>query len=102
MIDPQFWLDVAALLFSIGLYGLLTRRSAVGILMAVEVMLTAAALNFVAGGRFAAGVMAEGSIAAIFLIAIAASEVVVAMAIFVALFRLRKSTDVNQMNSMKG
>ena len=94
------WLVLSAVLFSIGLYGLLTRRNAVGILMAVELMLNSAALNFVVFNRFVMPASVDGQIMAIFVIAVAAA-VVVGMAIFVALFRCRATIDVNRMNTMK-
>ena len=95
------WLVLSAVLFSIGLYGLLTRRNAVGILMAVELMLNSAALNFVVFNQFVRPVSVDGQIMAIFIIAVAAAEVVVGMAIFVALFRIRATIDVNRMDTMK-
>jgi NADH-quinone oxidoreductase subunit K len=95
------WLVLSTVLFSIGLYGLLTRRNAVGILMAVELMLNSAALNFVAFNKFAAPGAFDGQIMAIFVIAVAAAEVVVGMAIFVALFRLRHTVDVNRVDTLK-
>jgi NADH:ubiquinone oxidoreductase subunit K len=95
------WLVLSATLFAIGLYGVLTRRNAVAILMAVEVMLNSAALNFVIFNRYVAPDVFDGQIMAIFVIAVAAAEVVVGMAIFVALFRHRGTVDVNRMNIMK-
>ncbi|MFC2074810.1 NADH-quinone oxidoreductase subunit NuoK [Bdellovibrionota bacterium] len=96
------WLIVSALLFSIGLFGVLTRKSAIGILVSIELMLNSAALNFLVFNRFIAPAKVEGELMAIFIIAVAAAEAVVAMAIFVALFRQRKTIDVTQMNLMKG
>ena len=95
------WLLLGAVLFSIGLYGLLTRRNAVAILMAVELMLNSAALNFVFFNRYLMPGMVDGQVMAIFVIAVAAAEVVVGMAIFVALFRYRATIDVNRMDTMK-
>jgi NADH-quinone oxidoreductase subunit K len=95
------WLVFTAILFSIGLYGLLSRRNAVGVLMAVEIMLNAAAINFVVFNQFVRPVSVDGQIMAIFAIAVAAAEVVVGMAIFVAIFRHRGTVDVNSMNTMK-
>lgn len=95
------WLILTAVLFSIGLCGLLTRRNAVGILMAVELMLNSAALNFVIFNRFCRPGTVDGQVMAIFVIAVAAAEVVVGMAIFVALFRYRATIDVTQMNMMR-
>jgi len=96
------WLVLSTILFSIGLYGLLTRRNAVGVLMAVELMLNSAALNFVAFNHYMAPEFVDGQIMAIFVIAVAAAEVVVGMAIFVAMFRLRHTVDVNRINTLRG
>ena len=95
------WLLLTSVIFSIGLYGLLTRRNAVGILLAVELMLNSAALNFVIFNRFCLPSRVDGSVMAIFIIAVAAAEVVVGMAIFVALYRYRGTVDVNRMDTMK-
>ncbi|MGK5087697.1 NADH-quinone oxidoreductase subunit NuoK [Bdellovibrionota bacterium FG-2] len=96
------WLVLSSLLFSIGLYGLLTRRNAVGILMSVELLLNSGALNFILFNRFINSANVDGQVMGIFVIAIAAAEVVVGMAIFVALFQNRKTVDVTELNVMKG
>lgn len=96
------WLTLCAVLYAIGLYGLLTRRNAIAILMAVEIMLNAAALNFVVFNRYIAPSAIDGHVMAIFVIVMAAAEVVVGMAIVVALYRIRATVDVNQMTSLKG
>ena len=70
--------------------------------MAVEIMLNAAALNFVGFNRYIAPNAIDGHIMAIFVIVMAAAEVVVGMAIVVALYRLRGTVDVNHMDAMKG
>jgi NADH:ubiquinone oxidoreductase subunit K len=98
---PGHWLALSAILFAIGLYGLLSRRNAVGILMAIELMLNSAAMNFVIFNRFVAPGVVDGQIMAIFVVAVAAAGVVVAMAILVALFRRRASIDVTRMDAMK-
>ena len=95
------WLIVSALLFSIGLYGVLTRRNAIGILMAVELLLNSGALNFVIFDKFVAPGAVDGRVMAIFIIAVAAAEVVAGMAIFVALFKQRRTVDVTRMDMMK-
>jgi NADH-quinone oxidoreductase subunit K len=95
------WLALSAILFSIGLYGLLSRRNAVGVLMAVELMLNSAALNFVVFNRYVVPGQIDGQMMALFVIAVAAAEVVVGMAIFVALFRHRSTVDVTRMDIMK-
>jgi NADH:ubiquinone oxidoreductase subunit K len=97
----EHWLVFSTILFAIGLYGLLSRRNAVGILMAVELMLNSAVLNLVVFNKFVAPASLDGQIMALFVIAVAAAEVVVAMAIFVAIFRYRRTIDVNRMDLMK-
>ena len=72
------WLILSNVLFAIGLYGLLSRRNAIGILMAVELMLNSAAMNVVVFNRFLAPRSVDGQIMALFVIAVAAAEVVVA------------------------
>lgn len=96
------WLVISTLLFSIGIYGLLTRRNAIGILMSVEIMLNAGALNFVIFNRFISPGAVDGEIMSIFIIAVAAAEVVVAMGIFVSVFKHCRTVDVTQINIMKG
>lgn len=95
------WLVLSALLFSIGIYGMLTRRNAVGILMAVELLLNSGALNFVVFDRFVAPGAVDGEVMALFVIAAAAAEVVVGMAIFVILYKNRRTVDVTRMDMMK-
>jgi len=97
----EHWLILTSILFAIGIYGLLSRRNAVGILMAVELMLNAAAMNFVVFNRFIKPATIDGQLMALFAIAVAAAEVVIGMAIFVAIFRRRGTIDVNSMNTMK-
>lgn len=95
------WLLLSTLLFAIGMYGVLTRRSAIGILISLELALNSGAINFVAFNSYGSPAKVDGSIMAIFIIAIAAAEVVVAMAIFVALYRQRRSLDVTAMDQLK-
>lgn len=91
------WLLLTSALFCLGVYGVLTRRNAVGVLLSVELCLNAAAVNFALFNRFVAGARIDGAVMAIFIIAVAAAEVVVAMAIFVALFAQRHSVDVTDL-----
>ncbi len=88
-------------LFSAGLYGILTRRSSVGLFIAIEMMINAAIINFVAFNRFLAPSHIDGQVMGIFAMALAAAEVLVGMAILVMLFRQRKNTDIQSMNSLK-
>lgn len=100
-LNVTHWLILSTLLFSIGLYGFLTRRNAVGVLISLELMLNSGALNFVLFDRVLHPDLVHGQVMAIFVIATAAAEVVVAMAIFVALFKHRKTADVTRMNALR-
>lgn len=95
------WLTLPAIFFSIGIYGMLTRRNAVGILISAEIAINAAAMNFVIFNRFITPAQVDGQIMSLFIIATAAAEVLIGIAIFVMLFKYRKTTDVTQMNLMK-
>jgi len=96
-------LILSALLFSIGLAGALTRRSAIITLIGIEVMLNAANLNFIAFWRYGPNPAAlTGMMFTIFSISIAAAEAAVGLGIILAVFRHLRTTDLNQMNSMKG
>lgn len=94
---------VSALLFSIGLAGALTRRNAILVLIGIELMLNAANLNFIAFWRYGPSPAAlTGVLFTIFSIGIAAAEAAVGLAIIVAAYRHSRTTDPDQMNSMKG
>ncbi|WP_182870802.1 NADH-quinone oxidoreductase subunit NuoK [Stieleria mannarensis] len=94
------WLALSALLFSIGLYGIFTRRNAVGILLSIELMLNSAVLNLVIFNRFVASGDVDGQVMALFVIAVAAAEAVVALAIFVSFYRHRHTLDVTEANQI--
>jgi NADH:ubiquinone oxidoreductase subunit K len=96
-----FWLVFTALLFSIGLYGIMTRRNAIGVLMSAEILLNSAALNFVIFNRHVAPVSIDGHLMAMFIVAVAAAEVILAMAIFLTLFKTKGGIDVTHMNLMR-
>lgn len=97
------YLLVAAMLFAVGLAGALTRRSAILVLIGIELMLNAANLNFVAFWRFGAHPEAlTGMIFAIFSIAIAAAEAAVGLGLVILIYRHRKTTNIDRMNEMKG
>ena len=100
-VGPTHWLILSSILFSIGIYGLLTRRNAVGILMATELLLNSASLNFVVFNKYVAPSAVDGMLMSVFIIAVAAAEVVVGMAIFVALFKHRKTVDVTTMDLIR-
>jgi NADH-quinone oxidoreductase subunit K len=101
---PLSWyLIVAAALFCIGLYGALSRRNAVGILMGVELMLNAVNVNLLAFWRYVevAGGTLSGQVFAIIVITVAAAEAAVGLALIIAVYRTRKTVDVEDMDLMK-
>ncbi len=97
--EPRLILAVSAVLFTIGVVGVLLRRGAITILMSVELMLNAANLAFVAFSRQLG--QAEGQIYAFFVMTLAAAEAAVGLAIVIALFRLRETTDVDEIHLLK-
>ncbi len=99
----QLILIISAALFSIGLLAALSRRHAIFILIGIELMLAAANLNFVAFWRFAPQQQPPtGVMVAIFAIAIAAAEAAVGLALVIAVYRHYRSTNVDELNSLKG
>jgi NAD(P)H-quinone oxidoreductase subunit 4L len=99
MLLNQFLL-LAAALFCIGVYGVLARRNAVLVLMSVELILNAVNINLVAFGAFNDTV--AGEVFGLFVIAIAAAEVGVGLAMVLLLYRNRKSIDLSEVDLMKG
>jgi NADH-quinone oxidoreductase subunit K len=93
------YLGVSAILFSLGVAGVILRRNALVILMALEMNLNAANLALVAFSKF--NRLVEGQILVFFVIAIAAAEVAVGLAIIVALFRRKQTVSVNELNTMR-
>lgn len=94
---------VAALLFSVGLAGALTRRSAILVLAGIELMLNAANLNFIAFWRFGPHPEAlTGVIFVLFSIAVAAAEAAVGLALILAIYRHAQTSDVSEIREMKG
>jgi NADH-quinone oxidoreductase subunit K len=92
---------VAALLFSLGLYCLVTRRNAVAILMGIELILNAALLNLAAFSRYVHG-QPDGQIFALFGIVLAAAEAVVALALVLQFYRAFRSVDTTDSTELKG
>ena len=93
------YLAVSALLFAIGVAGVLLRRNMLVVLMSVELMLNAANLAFVTYARMLGGV--EGQVRVLFVMAAAAAEVAVGLAIFLIVFRTRDTTNVDEIDLMK-
>src|SRR5258708_14355977 len=97
------YLTVSAFLFAIGLVGALTRRNAILVLIGIELMLNAANLNFIAFWRFGPHPEAlAGLMFVIFSIGVAAAEAAVGLALIIAIHRHYKTTDVTQIDSMRG
>jgi NADH:ubiquinone oxidoreductase subunit K len=94
------YLALAAVVFAIGLFGVLTRRNAVGILLGIELMLNAVNLNLVAFARFHGDPV--GVVFALFLIAITVAEVGVGLAIVIAIFRVRRTVDADHLTLLRG
>ncbi len=90
----------SAVLFSIGVYGVLVRRNAVMVLMSVELILNAVNINLVAAGALRDTI--AGEVFALFVITVAAAEVGVGLALVLLLFRNRKNIDVHEVDLMKG
>jgi len=99
-VTPGWYMALAAVLFVIGASGLLLRRNALVMFMSVELMLNAANLSFVAAGRQLG--LLDGQAAVFFVMVVAAAEVVVGLAIIVAVFRRRATTSVDELSGLKG
>lgn len=98
-LGPDKFLIISAVLFTLGVFGVLMRRCAISILMSVELMLNAGNLLFITFARQFGE--ADAQIYVFFIITLAAAEAVVGLAIVIALFRLRESTDVDELNLLK-
>ena len=95
------YLSLSAILFCIGIYGAITRRNAIGVLMAIELMFNAANINFIAFSKFITPTLLTGQVFAIFVIAIAAAEATVGLAIVILIYRHHKEINVDKINVMK-
>ncbi len=95
------YLILSAVLFGIGLYGALSRRSAIVILMCVEIMLNASNIALVAFSRYITPAALTGQVFAVFSIVVAAAEVTVGLAIIIAIYRHYEHIDVNKTNLLK-
>lgn len=96
------YLLVGALLFGMGVYGLITRRNLIGMLIAAEMILVGASLNFMAFNRFNAPDPATGQIFALFIMAIAAAEAAIGLSIVIAIYRHYKSIDAQDVVQLNG
>lgn len=95
------YLTLALILFCIGLYGALTKRNTVIVLISIELMLNAVNINLVAFSKYGLAPGITGQIFALFAITVAAAEAAVGLAILIAIYRNRKTVNIDEMNSMK-
>ncbi|MFC2065757.1 NADH-quinone oxidoreductase subunit NuoK [Chloroflexota bacterium] len=97
----EHYLILSALLFAIGLYGALTKRNAVIMLMCIELMLNAVNITMVAFSRYIVPTLLTGQVFALFVIVVAAAEVAVGLAIILAIYRGLEAIDVTKVDLMK-
>jgi NADH-quinone oxidoreductase subunit K len=100
MVPASYYLALSVILFSLGVTGVLVRRNAIVIFMSLELMFNAANLVFITFASYYQAL--SGQIFVFFVMTVAAAEVAVGLALMVAIFRARKSIDVDQMSNMKG
>ena len=100
MIPLSYYLIVAAFMFCLGLFGALSRRNAVAILIGIELMLNAVNINLIAMSHYLQDM--RGQILAFFVIAVAAAEAAIGLAIVIALFRNKATAHVDDMKEMQG
>lgn len=99
---PLYWfLLVAAALFSIGLFGIITRRNAIAMLMSIELMLNAANINLVAFSGYLRDHTLVGQVFALFVIAVAAAEAAVGLAIVINVYRTLRHINADDINLMR-
>ena len=97
----EHFLVLSSVLFAIGLYGALSKRSAVVILMSIEVMLGAVSIAMVAFSRYVVPALLIGQVFTIFIIVVAAAEATVGLAIIIAIYRRRETIDITKIDLMK-
>jgi NADH:ubiquinone oxidoreductase subunit K len=101
MVGLQHFLVVGLALFCLGLYCVLTRRNAIGVLMGVELILNGANVNYIAFSKFASGTY-DGQVYSIFVIMLAAAEAAIGLAIVLGIYRRFVSIDVADMKTLNG
>lgn len=99
MVPVSYYLILSGILFTIGTVGILVRRNALIIFMSIEVMLNAVNLTFLAAGRYLNSL--DGQVIVFLVLTVAAAEVAVGLALIVAVFRSRGTTDVDEVNLLK-
>ena len=104
MIHPslQNYLLISAALFSIGVFGILVRRNLVGLLIALELILNSVSINFLAFNKFSLVDKSLGQVFTVFVIALAAAEVCIALSLILLLYRRNDSINIENANELKG
>lgn len=99
----QHFLVLGSILFALGMYGVLSRRNAIGILLSIELMLNGVNVLFVAFSRYLVSQQElAGQVFALFIITVAAAEAAIGLAIIIAIYRQRRTIQVDEMDLMKG
>ncbi len=101
-IPLEYFITLATILFGVGVYGVLTRRSIIRILMSVEIMMNAANVNLIAFSIYSSPFNLNGQVLALFSIAIAAAEVAIGLAILILVYRNHSTVDVSELKSLNG
>ena len=99
---PEAYLVIAAFVFAAGIYGLLRRRTLIGMLIAGELIFGAAGLNFMAFNRFYAPDPTQGQVFVLFLMGLAAAEIAIALSIVIAVYRNYRSIKSQEISELKG
>ena len=94
------FLLLSVLLFSMGLYAILTRKNAIMVLMGIELMLNASGINFIAFGRYSTGTF-DGQVITVFVIILAAAEAAIALAIVLNIYQTFNTVNVDEINKLK-
>jgi len=100
-VPASAFLALALILFCIGLYGALTKRNTVIVIISIELMLNAVNINLVTFSKYGLNPSITGQIFALFAISVAAAEAAVGLAILISLYRTRKTVNIDEMNTMK-
>ena len=100
VVTPGWYMTLAAILFGIGALGILIRRNALVMFMCIELMLNAVNLTLISAGRAMNDI--NGQVAVFFILVVAAAEVVVGLAIIVAIFRRRATASVDELSELRG
>jgi len=102
MIPLNYYIMLSAVLFCIGVYGILTRKSAILVLMSIEIVLNSANINFIAFSAYGLGqTQPQGQVFALISIALAAAEAAVGLAIYFVLYRTHRTINVEEVNVLK-